>query len=121
MTTTTDRPGTPTATGNATIDQHAIEQFLYREARYLDDREFEKWLTCYADDAVFWMPCWSDDDALTQDPQRELSLIYYPNKGGLEDRVFRIRTSGVRPPRSPSRARATTSPTSRSSSAAATS
>ena len=27
-----------------------------------------------------------------EDPQTEISLIYYPNKGGLEDRVFRIRT-----------------------------
>ena len=72
--------------------QNAIEQFLYRESRYLDDREFEKWLECYADDVVFWMPSWGDDDRLTQDPQRDISLIYYPNKGGLEDRVFRIRT-----------------------------
>src|SRR3712207_8880567 len=30
--------------------------------------------------------------SLTEDPHREISLIYYPNKGGLEDRVFRIRT-----------------------------
>lgn len=28
------------------ITQNMIEQFLYREARYLDDREFEKWLQC---------------------------------------------------------------------------
>ena len=74
------------------IDQTTIEQFLYREARYLDDREFEKWLDLYADDVVFWMPTWADDDKLTSDPNREVSLIYYPNKGGLEDRVFRIRT-----------------------------
>ena len=26
------------------------------------------------------------------DPQREISLIWYGNRGGLEDRVFRIRT-----------------------------
>jgi benzoate/toluate 1,2-dioxygenase beta subunit len=38
------------------------------------------------------MPAWDDDDQLTTDPQREISLIYYPNKGGLEDRVFRIKT-----------------------------
>jgi benzoate/toluate 1,2-dioxygenase beta subunit len=38
------------------ITQNMIEQFLYREARYLDDREFEKWLQCYADDVVYWMP-----------------------------------------------------------------
>jgi len=69
-----------------------VEQFLYREARYLDDREFEKWLECYAPDAEFWMPAWDDDDTLVTDPQREVSLIWYGNRGGLEDRVFRIRT-----------------------------
>ena len=35
---------------------------------------------------------WADDDRLTEDPQRDISLIYYPDKGGLQDRVFRIRT-----------------------------
>jgi benzoate/toluate 1,2-dioxygenase subunit beta len=75
-----------------TISIEEVEQFLYREARYLDDREFEKWLECYADDAEFWMPAWDDDDTLTTDPQREISLIWYGNRGGLEDRVFRIRT-----------------------------
>jgi benzoate/toluate 1,2-dioxygenase beta subunit len=69
-----------------------VRQFLYREARYLDDREFEKWIECYHPDAEFWMPAWADDDGLTRDPQTEISLIYYANRGGLEDRVFRIRT-----------------------------
>ena len=40
----------------------------------------------------FWMPAWDDDDTLVTDPQREISLIYYNNRGGLEDRVFRIKT-----------------------------
>ena len=83
---------TATTAAPKLITQNAIEQFLYREARYLDDREFEKWLQCYADDVVYWMPSWTDDDRLVEDPQRDISLIYYPNKGGLEDRVFRIRT-----------------------------
>jgi benzoate/toluate 1,2-dioxygenase beta subunit len=69
-----------------------VEQFLYAEARMLDDRDFEGWLECYALDAEFWMPAWDDDDTLTTDPQREISLIWYGNRGGLEDRVFRIRT-----------------------------
>ena len=72
--------------------QTAIEQFLYREARLLDDREFEKWLECYHPQAEYWMPAWDDNGELTEDPQREISLVYYPNRGGLEDRVFRIRT-----------------------------
>ena len=74
------------------ISLSEVEQFLYREARYLDDREFDKWLECYAPDCEFWMPAWDDDDTLVTDPQREISLIYYNNRGGLEDRVFRIKT-----------------------------
>ena len=69
-----------------------VQQFLYREARFLDDKEWEKWLALYAPDAEFWMPSWDDDDELVTDPQTEISLIWYGNKGGLEDRVFRIGT-----------------------------
>ena len=53
-----------------------IAAFLYREARLLDDRQWDEWLTCYADDASYWMPAWDDDDQLTEDPQSEISLIY---------------------------------------------
>ncbi len=73
--------------------EHAsICAFLYREARHLDDREWEPWLALYAPEAEYWMPAWDDDDKLTEDPHREISLIYYPNRNGLEDRVFRIQT-----------------------------
>ena len=75
-----------------TITVEEVEQFLYAEARMLDDRDFEGWLECYAPDSEFWMPAWDDDDSLTTDPQSEISLIWYGNRGGLEDRVFRIRT-----------------------------
>ncbi|WP_435897460.1 benzoate 1,2-dioxygenase small subunit [Streptomyces tsukubensis] len=85
-------PGSPEITVETVLTLERIRQFLYREARYLDDREFERWLECYHPDAEFWMPAWADDDALTTDPQREISLVYYPNRAGLEDRVFRIRT-----------------------------
>jgi len=66
--------------------------FIYREARYLDDRKWEEWLELYAPEAEYWMPAWDDDDQLTDDPQSQISLIYYPNRNGLEDRVFRIKT-----------------------------
>src|SRR6516225_7468003 len=69
-----------------------VRQFLYREARFLDDKEWENWLALYAPDAEFWMPSWDDDGQLVTDPQTEISLIWYGNKGGLEDRVFRIGT-----------------------------
>ena len=76
----------------APLSVEDARQFLYREARYLDDKQWDDWLALYAPDVEFWMPAWDDDDRLTEDPQREISLIYYPHKGGLEDRVFRIRT-----------------------------
>ncbi|MCP4863117.1 MAG: benzoate 1,2-dioxygenase small subunit [Alteromonas sp.] len=69
-----------------------VKAFIYREARLLDDRQWEEWLACYHKNVVYWMPAWDDDDQLTTDPQKEISLIYYPNKNGLEDRVYRIKT-----------------------------
>ena len=69
-----------------------VAAFLFREARLLDDEQWDEWLACYDPDAQFWMPSWDDDGQLVGDPQREISLIYYPTRQGLEDRVFRIKT-----------------------------
>jgi 3-phenylpropionate/cinnamic acid dioxygenase small subunit len=33
-----------------------IEQFLYREARLLDERQFQQWLELFTDDVHYWMP-----------------------------------------------------------------
>ena len=74
------------------ISYDTVRDFLYREARYLDDKDWDNWLELYAPDATFWMPSWDDNDELTQDPQREISLIWYGRRDGLEDRVFRIKT-----------------------------
>jgi benzoate/toluate 1,2-dioxygenase beta subunit len=70
----------------------AILAFLYAEARAQAERRWADWLACYAEDCEFHMPAWDDDDRLTTDPMNEVSLIYYPSRQGLEDRVFRIET-----------------------------
>ena len=59
-----------------------VRDFLYREARYLDDAQWDQWLELYSADASFWMPAWDDNDTLTEDPQSEISLIWYGNRGG---------------------------------------
>jgi benzoate/toluate 1,2-dioxygenase subunit beta len=82
----------PKADSTAPLSLEDATRFLYREARSLDDKAWDDWLAFYAPDAEFWMPAWDDDDKLTEDPQTEISLIWYGHKGGLEDRVFRIRT-----------------------------
>ncbi len=33
-----------------------IEQFLYREARMLDNRQYHAWLDLLTDDVRYWMP-----------------------------------------------------------------
>ena len=67
--------------------------FLYREARLLDDKQWEEWLQLYAPGCrVLDAGLGRRRHSWSTDPQREISLIWYGNKGGLEDRVFRIRT-----------------------------
>ncbi|WP_414676400.1 benzoate 1,2-dioxygenase small subunit [Limnobacter sp.] len=74
------------------ISREQVENFLFKEGRLLDEQQWDEWLECYDPSARFWMPSWDDDGELTNDPQREISLIYYPDRKGLEDRVFRIKT-----------------------------
>ena len=71
---------------------NSVSRFLGLEALCLDTKDWDAWIDLYTEDTVYWVPAWDDDDKPSVDPQREISLIYYANRGGLEDRVFRIRT-----------------------------
>ena len=70
----------------------AVSRFIGQEVMALDDKNWDAWLALYHEEAEYWVPAWDDHERPTADPQNEVSLIYYPNRGGLEDRVFRIRT-----------------------------
>lgn len=74
------------------ISYEAVCAYLYREARYLDERDWDSWLELYDPDVTYWVPAWDDDGKLTTDPQSEISLMWYGRRAGLEDRIFRIRT-----------------------------
>lgn len=76
------------------------EDLVYREALLIDSGRFKEWLDLYVEDAEFWMPAWRDETSLTQDPDRELSLIYYKGRRNLEDRVMRL-SSGLSTASSP--------------------
>jgi benzoate/toluate 1,2-dioxygenase beta subunit len=73
----------------------SIVEFLGVEAAALDEQDWDRWLSLYAKDCVYWLPSWRSDGHLVEDPKTELSLIYYPNRVGLEGRVFRLRTGRV--------------------------
>jgi len=67
-----------------------IEQFLYREARLMDEGKYREWLSLWTEDAIYWVPC-NDDDS---DPTRDVSLIY-DNRERLGQRVDRLMSGTV--------------------------
>ena len=72
--------------------QYRVEQFLYRNAEACDAQDWDRYLAMFSEDSEFHLPQWDSEHVYTTDPKKGMSLIYYPNRGGLEDRVFRIRT-----------------------------
>jgi 3-phenylpropionate/cinnamic acid dioxygenase small subunit len=73
------------------LKEQAIDVII-NEAAALDDKRWDEWIDLYTEDAIYWMPSWVDEYTQTSNPKREISLIYYGNRSGLEDRVFRIKT-----------------------------
>ena len=67
-------------------------EVMYREARLLDLQRWDDWLAMYEEDCVYWVPAWDGEHRTTDDPQAEISLIYYASRAGLQDRVWRIRS-----------------------------
>ncbi len=61
-----------------------IEQFLFLEARYIDEQQWGQWLDLFQDEAIYWMPT----DRHQEDPFAQASIIY-EDKLGLELRVQR--------------------------------
>lgn len=72
--------------------QYQIEQFLYKKSALCDAQDWDGYLALFSEDSVFHLPQWDSEHVYTTNPKKGMSLIYYPNRGGLEDRVFRIRT-----------------------------
>ena len=70
--------------------QQEVTKLIYQEATLLDRREWDDWIDLYTEDAVYWVPSWANEEETTDDPELQLNLIYLRNRGGLEDRVFRI-------------------------------
>lgn len=69
------------------VDRLAVEQFLYREARLMDESRFDEWESLWTDDAIYWVPC-NDDDT---DPRRQVSIIY-DDRTRIHHRVTRLQS-----------------------------
>lgn len=63
----------------------AVEAFVLREARLLDERRYAEWLDLFADEGVYWIPT----QARQASPHEALSILYEP-KTLLALRVERL-------------------------------
>lgn len=72
---------------------HRIEQFLFREARLLDEERWDDWLTLMAEDIHYWMPTMENrrraDKAGPYGPDR--GALYDDNLHDLTRRVTRFK------------------------------
>lgn len=80
------------SSGDPIAFRNSVSEFLAREAHCVDERNWDAWLALFEETAEYWIPAWDSEHEHTQDPQREMSLIYYKGRAGLEDRVYRLRT-----------------------------
>jgi 3-phenylpropionate/cinnamic acid dioxygenase small subunit len=69
------------------FDRREVEQFLYREARYADENDYDSWEALWTDDALYWVPAGGADI----DPDREMSIIF-DNRSRISTRLKQVRT-----------------------------
>ena len=97
-----------------------VEQFLYREARLLDSRQFRRWIDLLADDLRYWIPirsnrysassksisildgCRYEEDDLSKESDQ---AFMDEDKGSLRRRVDRLDTGMAWAEDPPSRTR----------------
>lgn len=74
-------------------DQYSkVCALLFEEAAALDEQRWDDWLALFTADVEYWMPAWDGEHEMTQDPTSEISLMYYSDRSGLEDRIWRIKS-----------------------------
>jgi len=67
-----------------------VAELINWETTLLDRRDWGAWVNLFSEDAVYWVPSWADEEKTVSEPETQLNLMYFRNRGGIEDRVFRI-------------------------------
>jgi benzoate/toluate 1,2-dioxygenase beta subunit len=70
-----------------TLTRQEAEDFLYREARLLDERRFDEWLALFTQDAHYWIPCGQGEDPTL------VTHLAHDDRRQLEDRVWQLQHS----------------------------
>jgi benzoate/toluate 1,2-dioxygenase subunit beta len=69
------------------FDVRDVEQFLYREARFADESDYDSWEELWTEDALYWVPAGNDD----KHPLEQMSVIY-DNRNRISTRLKQLRT-----------------------------
>tara|TARA_Y100000588_G_scaffold305616_2_gene328981 strand:+ start:681 stop:1169 length:489 start_codon:yes stop_codon:yes gene_type:complete len=67
-----------------------IEELIYLEADLIDRKQWPDWLDLYTQDCVIWVPAWESEEALVDDPELSINMMYLVGKPALEARIHRI-------------------------------
>jgi 3-phenylpropionate/cinnamic acid dioxygenase small subunit len=66
------------------------EQFLFLEARLMDEMRYDEWFALWLDSGTYWVPVNAGDD----NPRRQVSIIY-DDYLRLEQRIDRLKSGSV--------------------------
>ena len=72
------------------VDRSEIENFLYREARLMDEHRYDDWEALWTDDSIYWVPCGGEDT----DPHKDVSIIY-DDRIGIATRIGRMKSGAA--------------------------
>ena len=65
----------------------AVTAFIYKEARFQDEHQYEAWEDLWTDDGVYWVPA----NGANIDPEKQMSIIY-DNRSRIALRVRQLLT-----------------------------
>ncbi|WP_051215327.1 aromatic-ring-hydroxylating dioxygenase subunit beta [Granulicoccus phenolivorans] len=68
-------------------DLRDYEQFIYREARYADEHDYDAWEALWTDDALYWVPV-----AVSHQSPRTKVSVMYDNRNRIRTRLTQLRT-----------------------------
>lgn len=84
-----------TAQDRIRLSRSDAEDFLYRQAEYLDTRDYEAWIDLFTPDATYWIPARPGDT----DPKTQLSFLFddVPSMAARCERLLDHGTGGQQP------------------------